>query len=367
MKILFITNNMPPHVDGVGDYTMNLAREFARHGHEVTVVCKNIENIRIDYEDIDVRPIVEVWNKKALPPILEVIRTKSIEIVSLQYVPHGFHPQGLPFGLIGIMKRIKKEKIPIFTFFHEVCISLDRLNIKWIVQTIIMRYVTYMVLAYSDYIATSISWYSKRIKNICGCEKVPLIPIPSNIPMKPLNEIERVQLRKSIAPNDEFIIGFFGKRNLDECLKAISKLIKNGRKIKLLSIGKTTLLDQKIEGNTIYKTGILEIGELSQYLHVADCIVLPEPPSGCSFKSGSLMAALRESKVVITSRGFMTDSALLNQFNIIFADSAEDYERELSSIISDRDKLIRIGIQAKLLVKDVDWTGTYQQYLRILQ
>ena len=40
MRILFITNQMPPLVDGVGDYTCNLARGFARHGHEAAVVCR---------------------------------------------------------------------------------------------------------------------------------------------------------------------------------------------------------------------------------------------------------------------------------------------------------------------------------------
>ena len=32
---------MPPIVDGVGDYTYNLAHEFALHGHEVIVICPN--------------------------------------------------------------------------------------------------------------------------------------------------------------------------------------------------------------------------------------------------------------------------------------------------------------------------------------
>lgn len=358
---------MPPYVDGVGDYTMNLACEFARHGHKVTVVCRKLKDIRIDYEDIDVKPIVETWNKKAIAPVCEVIRTKKIEIVFWQYVPHGFHLKGLPFGLIQIMKGIKRERIPIFTFFHEVCISMDRLNLKWIVQAIIMRFLTHRVLLYSDYIATSIGWYSRRIRKISGLKDIPLIPIPSNIPMQPLSEFERIQLRVAIAPNDEFIIGFLGKRNPAECLKAIGNLIKNGKKIKLLSIGETALIDKTMVGDAIYKTGVLEINDLFRYLDVADCIILPEPSSGCSFKSGSLMAALRAGKVVITSKGFMTDASLVNQFNIIFADSVKDYERELLGIMEDRNKSVRIGMQAKLLVQDVDWLGTYKQYLKILQ
>lgn len=354
-------------MDGVGDYTINLAREFARHGHNVTVVCRDYENVCTNYEDIDIYPVVEQWNRRAISTILYLIELKQIDIVFLQYVPHGFHPKGLPFGLIQVMRRIKEEEIQVFTFFHEICVPMDKLTLKRILLRYIMYYLTRRVLLYSDYIATSIDWYSKKIENICGCKKVPVIPIPSNVPMHFLSETEKIQLHQLIAPNDEFIIGLFGKRNLDTCLEAVNELVKSGRKIKLLSIGKTSLLDKSIDSNIIYQTGILDINNLSRYLYVADCIVLPEPSSGCSFKSGSLMAALRAGKVVITSKGFMTDASLVNQFNIIFADSAKDYERELLGIMEDRNKSVSIGMQAKLLVQDVDWLGTYRQYLKILQ
>ena len=59
MNILFITNTLPPVVDGVGDYTLNLAKEFAKHGHKVSIVCKRNDRVKTDYEDIRVFPIVE--------------------------------------------------------------------------------------------------------------------------------------------------------------------------------------------------------------------------------------------------------------------------------------------------------------------
>lgn len=40
MHILFITTAFPPLVDGVGDYTYNLAQEFVNNGHQAIVVCK---------------------------------------------------------------------------------------------------------------------------------------------------------------------------------------------------------------------------------------------------------------------------------------------------------------------------------------
>ena len=106
MNILFITNTLPPVVDGVGDYTLNLAKEFAKHGHKVSIVCKRNDRVKTDYEDIRVFPIVEAWNKSTAAPVMQLIQERHIEIVSLQFVPHGYEPHGLPFGLIRFVKEI---------------------------------------------------------------------------------------------------------------------------------------------------------------------------------------------------------------------------------------------------------------------
>lgn len=45
MKILFITNNFPPIVDGVGDYTYNIAKQFAEHNHKVYIIQKMIHKL----------------------------------------------------------------------------------------------------------------------------------------------------------------------------------------------------------------------------------------------------------------------------------------------------------------------------------
>ena len=118
MNILFITNTLPPVVDGVGDYTLNLAKEFAKHGHNVSIVCKCDDRVKTDYEDIKVFPIVEAWNKSVAAPVIRLIRERHIEIVSLQYVPHGYDNRGLPFAIAYLAKEIKKINVPLYTFFH---------------------------------------------------------------------------------------------------------------------------------------------------------------------------------------------------------------------------------------------------------
>ena len=166
MKILFVTNTLPPIVDGVGDYTYNIAKQFAEHDHDVYIVCKKNPAINTDVEGITVLPIIEKWNFNCHKPIVKLIKEKGIEIVSLQYVPHGFHLKGLPFPLIKFTNEIKKTQAKLFTFFHEVCIDYYGWNIKRFICSIGIKYIAKRLIINSNYIATSIKHYAERIKTL---------------------------------------------------------------------------------------------------------------------------------------------------------------------------------------------------------
>ena len=120
MNVLFISKGLPPAVDGVGDYTINIAREFSSHGHSVTIVCKKAEDVITDYANITVLPVVEAWNNNNGKRIRQLINERNIDVTMLQYVPHAFEPHGLPFGLLSFVQQIKKSNKPVFTFLHEV-------------------------------------------------------------------------------------------------------------------------------------------------------------------------------------------------------------------------------------------------------
>ena len=364
MNILFLTNNMPPNIDGVGDYTMNMAREFARHGHKVIVVCKDYNNICITHSDIDIMPIIKFWNTAALTPILEIVKAEKIDVISLQYVPHGFHPKGLPWGVARLMKGIKKSGIKVMTFCHEVCVPPIKGDLKRAILVKLMSLITKRILQQSDYIATSIGWYAKMIRDIMpSIANIPLLPIPSNVPLCRKSKEELAILKENVAPQGEFIVGFIGKRDIIYAVQAVKELISEGYKIKILSIGQTNFLS--MESEYIYKTGVLPIEYLADYIAISDCIVLPEGKSGCSFKSGSLMAALCEGKPVITNKGKMTDSSLVHRDNILFAKNKIDFIHAISSLIQDKKLSEYISQGAKKISEKVTWTNTYEQYLRV--
>lgn len=367
MNILFITNTLPPVVDGVGDYTLNLAREFARHGHKVTVVCKRDDRVRTEYDDICVCPVVEAWNRRGATTVMQIIKERKTDVVSLQYVPHGFEPHGLPFGLIGFISEIKKTDVPVFTFCHEVYWRYRRFNLKFLSESLLMAYISKQILRQSDDVATSISHYANMIKELCG-KAVAKIPIASNIPVEDIDSEEKAALKSKIAPNGEFIVAFIGKRDLSVVSKAIKLLIADGLRLKLLLIGKTNNL-QDIDENHVYRTGILDISDLSKFVSVADCMVMPErQDAGCSFKSGSLAAALSFGLPVITSKGIMTDEILQDRWNILFVNpkSEGSYYEAIASIVNDNLLIEEISHNAKAVGNMFTWQATYQRYMNII-
>lgn len=369
MKILFITNNFPPIADGVGDYTYNLAKEFVKHKHEVHILLKKNKFTPTSYSPFTVLPIIKRWDLKANIQIIKYINQNEIDCVLLQYVPHGFHSKGIPLCIGLLTKKLHQKKIPLLCFFHEVCINYKGINLKRYFISRTMIYIAKMIIKNSNYIATSIDHYKNEIIKISKTEKkIHIIPIASNVVF---NEPQHLICNKTnICSDNDFIIAFFGNRDYTTCLYAINKLLKQNYKIKVLVIGNTKINKTIIPNDKIIETGVLPCSELSKYLQISDCIVLPENKnSGCSFKSGSLAAALQTRRPIISVNGFMTSDQLKDKKNILFVnpDDETDYINAIASIISNKDFKEYIGNNAFQIGKEINWDSTYRKYKSIIE
>lgn len=365
MNILFITNTLPPIVDGVGDYTLNLAHEFAEHGHNVNIVCKHDERIKTTYDGIAVFPVVEDWNEASINLVIRLIKKKHIEAVSLQYVPHGFDHRGLPFVIAHLAKRINKTGVPLYTFFHEVCIGPGRwYQIKRNAGAFLMAYIAKQISANSNFVGTSIEHYRKRL-HVLHVDNVSLIPIPSNVPFVCANETYKKSLRETIAGKEDTIVTLFGNRDFSAVVDAIRLLRKDDSKIRVLALGKAN--PSIPEEDFIHFTGTLEINELASYLQITDILVLPEDPSsGCSLKSGSLAAALQFGVPTITTRGFMTDDRLSELFLFAKENTVEEYEALIKELMNNSDLTEKLKNVSMEFAKHLTWQSVYENYMASL-
>ncbi len=367
MNILFITNKLPPAIDGVGDYTFNLAREFALHGNEVSIICHITQSPPPLSAHIEIYPCIERWDSSSIPVIAQIINAKRCDIVSLQYVPHGFHPKGLPFGLIDIARSIKRQGVPLFTFAHEIYARAKVWQVRRYIASVLMQWISRQIIEQSQYIATSIPHYRDMIEGLLSSPRgVEVISIASNVPYKEIAVNALREIRSTIATKDQLIISFFGYRDINSSIKAIERLRLRGVKIKLLLIG-------KLHPNTLapidtYTTGKLKIEELDKYLQLSDILILPEESSqGVSFKSGSLAAALQRGLPVITSSGLMTDRQLLDGENIIFTDFASiDSIAKSIERLTNRALRNKVSRGAKIIASTISWRATYNRYIEMI-
>lgn len=371
MKILFITNNLPPIVDGVGDYTYNIAKQFAKHEHEVYIVCRKDLRINIKIEGIMVLPIVENWSFRCYKPIVKVIKENRIDIVSLQYVPNGFHPKGLPFSIVKLTNEINKTQSKLFTFFHEVYVEEGKGRLKRYVLSKLMQCISKRVKDNSDFLATSIEYYGDMIKKLSSRKKdISIIPIASNIPETKMSEDDLAVLKKEIAPNNETIISFFGLRNIQTSIDAISELKNDGYNLKIVLIGKTQCSSVNNLPKDTFKTGILDIAEIDKFFKISDIFILPQDNIyGCSFKSGSFVAGMRNRLPIITAKGNLTSSKLETGNNIIFVnfDNIKEVKGSILKLLNDKKSALSIGEQAYLISIKFTWSETYHKYIDVLK
>src|SRR5665213_185879 len=120
---------MESRLDGVGDYTLNLAEELAKLGNHVSIVAFHDKFITSQREtmyavgdcgSLQILRIPAISSSMNRMKIIEqFLQDVNPEWVSLQFVSFGYHKYGLPFELVFSLPRVLKNK-KTHIMFHEL-------------------------------------------------------------------------------------------------------------------------------------------------------------------------------------------------------------------------------------------------------
>jgi glycosyltransferase involved in cell wall biosynthesis len=333
MRIVFITNNYPPRVCGVGDYTYNLAHELHKAGHEVHVICSYNSEIRsIGYPKV--YPIIQKMDYLNFLPAIAKINELKSDWVMVQYVPYSYSKRGTPLWLPAALKKIDRRQTKILLRIHEPYIRFAWWPAIFFITGQLQRLIIKRLSKVVDKMVTSIDLYKSFIDKYSFLP-VDIIPIPSNILPVEADDKELNQMRGKVAPNGEKILSTFGIRNHALLVDVFRVVLKKHPASKLLVCG--VVKDEKLYEpirEHVFVTGYLPGEEVFKYLKCSDVFFLPDDVTekgtgGSSNKSTSLAAALAADLPVIGIKGDMNNE-LLKKAKTVYLEHAE------SDLIADR-------------------------------
>ena len=180
-SLVHIAPQLPPAIDGVGDYCWNLWRHWPEAKPNWTfLVARGAQETSAIWREVEAREFA--LNKFSLADALE---NAGHETVVLHYVGYGFQPKGIPIWLPGAIEQWKRAspRRRLVTMFHEMYARSSPLRSPFWVAPFARRIIR-QVVRLSDAWLTSCDRYFEQLTTDFGAraECGRIIPIGSNIP-----------------------------------------------------------------------------------------------------------------------------------------------------------------------------------------
>jgi hypothetical protein len=319
VRILFICPSLELGRDGVGDYTRRLANELERQGHLCVCIAINDQKMASGGE-ASVQAVAELLHGPERKDVrLESSRSLSQRIeftrqilkqfrpdwVSLQYVPWGFAPRGLHFGLASSMRSLAVD-FKLHVMCHELWLQGRLFPMKHRILGALQKVFIRRLFSISrpQSVHTHLEYYREMLNGI-GV-KAGLLPLHGNIPVTSSAEGGRIWLQGRIEKggDSDCYAGFFGDLlptvDFGELEIFIEEIERSGKSLHLLTAGRLSSrgsriwqrIRERVGRRVLCRTiGYLDAHEVSNYLAGLDYGVTTYPYE-LAGKSGAVAAML---------------------------------------------------------------------------
>lgn len=305
---MFICGSIEPGCDGVGDYTICLARELIYQKFEIAILAINDYFVTEPCEED--RPAGRYSFKVLRLPSEGLTGNSSYKLekwvnnfgpewISLQFVPFAFHEKGLPVRLINLLFKLGKGR-RCHIMFHELWVGMDiEASYKIRLWGQAQRFLIKLLLKglKPDIIHTHTGLYQKHLMKLGYSAKY--LPIFSNINVEEHNTPILDCIPVSDSPHNISLVAFglIHPGALISLLadEAYSYVKETGGMVTLSLIGRVG--EEKKIWSAVWKSrgldfeelGELPENEISKILSKAS-IGLSTTPLALTEKSGSVAA-----------------------------------------------------------------------------
>jgi hypothetical protein len=262
-ELVAIVPNLPPAIDGIGDYGLNLARQlYQDFGWKTRFIVGSPDWQGEQEEFFQVTPVTT----RSQDALLKLLPAPAATVL-LHYAGHGYAPRGCPAWLVKALKRWCQSGGRLVTMFHELYATEPLLS-SAILTSPLQKHLAIQLMELSDRVLTSRKQYAEKIEQLSRRQhsKVPNLPIFSTIGelAKPMPLIERSR--------QVIVFGGSGAR-LRVYQRSRSALIRICRELgiqEIIDIGaKLNFEIEPIEGIEFRALGIQPADEISRYMSCA--------------------------------------------------------------------------------------------------
>jgi hypothetical protein len=181
-SLVHIAPQLPPAIDGVGDYCWNLWQHWPeKHPRWTFLVSRGAQDTSVVWREVNVRSFT--LTRAGLAAALE---ETPAETAVLHYVGYGFQPKGIPVWLPGALAdwKARNPRRRLVTMFHEMYARSSPLRSPFWVAPFARRIIRQLA-AMSDNWVTNCERYFNQLTTEFAAEarRGRVVPIGSNIPV----------------------------------------------------------------------------------------------------------------------------------------------------------------------------------------
>ena len=370
-RILLVTGEYPPMQGGVADYTRELARAFVRAGREVGVLTSTQAVPPMEDAGVALFPHIDRWGWGLWDALDAFTADWQPDVVHFQYqtAAYGMHPA---VNLWAWRPWSQRPRAVTAVTFHDLLPPYLFPKAHWLG---LRRWVTHTLARTLDIAITTNPEDTAQLRSIRP--DVIEIPIGSNIPDAPPEDLDRVRWRARWGvPEDADVICYFGFLNAskggDMLVDVLKTLVEEGRNAHLLMIGgrvgasdptNRAYLEQ-VEAriaasgmaHRVHWTGHIPAQQVSAAFHISDVCLLPYR-DGASYRRGSFMAALEHGMAIVTTPPAVPYPDLKDGETLLYApsDDVQSMASVVARALADEALRRRLGRRAKALSRRFGW------------
>jgi glycosyltransferase involved in cell wall biosynthesis len=311
MRLHIVSPVLPPRLDGIGDYTAQLASELAA-SDEVTILTERHSD-HSPIPGVDVRGCFSASHPTSLNALLDHTREERPDWLLVQYNPFAYGRWGLnvhlPLVIRAIHRRVKDTRIAIM--FHEVFTPAT--DVRFTIMTTWQRAQLFALGRSADALFFSVEQWTNRFRRWFPGRSLAHLPVGSNIDEISMGHDE-ARARLGIEAGT-VALGLFGRAHpsrMLELTRRSAQVVRDaGHDVAVVYVGPDSDVVQAELGDLplMGTAGGVPPAEVSMRLAGMD-VFLAAFVDGVSTRRGSLMAGLQHGLPTVGTIGPWTDSVL---------------------------------------------------------